>query len=258
MWSALVAGGATLVFTAVSAVPAGAAGAAEGGVSFSNVKVNGGKPIVIGVKEEVVVRATFRMTTKLRHDPGVAVFPYRGSLESGDQLWNTIETSDCKVVNRAKGICDYEERLYIDPRHYDFGNEDAGAWKTAGRVWLAGDKHDIDDVKVPLQVKRATRLTVNASPEPLRKGRTLTVTGKVTRANWDTHKYQGYAGRTASLQFKAAGATSYTTVRRVKSSSTGSLRATVKATRSGTWRWVYYGNTTSGAKASAGDYVVVR
>lgn len=255
MWSALVAGGATLAFTAVSAVPAGAA---EGGVSFSNVRVNGGKPIVIGVKEEVVVRATFRMTTKLRHDPGVAVFPYRGSLESGDQLWNTIETSDCKVVNRTKGICDYEERLYIDPRHYDFGNEDAGAWKTAGRVWLAGDKHDIDDVKVPLQVKRATRVTVNASPEPLRKGRTLTVTGKVTRANWDTHKYQGYAGRTVSLQFKAAGATSYTTVRKVKSSSTGSLRATVKATRSGTWRWVYYGNITSGARASAGDYVIVR
>ncbi len=85
---------------------------------------------MIGVKEEVVVHATYRMTTTLRHDPGVVVFPYRGSLESGDQLWNTIESSDCKVVNRAKGICDYEERLYIDPRHYDFGNEDAGAWKT--------------------------------------------------------------------------------------------------------------------------------
>ncbi|MFJ9601078.1 hypothetical protein [Streptomyces althioticus] len=255
MGSALVAGGAAIAFTAVSAVPAGAA---EGGVSFSNVKVNGGKPIVIGVKEEVVVHATYRMTTKLKHDPGVVVFPYRGSLESGDQLWNTIENSDCKVVNRAKGICDYEEWLYIDPRHYDFGNEDAGAWKTAGRVWLAGDKHDIDDVKVPLQVKRATRVTVNASPEPVRQGRTLTVTGKVTRANWDTHTYQAYAGRTVSLQFKAAGAKAYTTVRKVKSNKTGVLRTTVKATRSGTWRWVYYGNTTSGAKASAGDYVVVR
>ena len=84
------------------------------------------------------------------------------------------------------------------------------------------------------------------------------MTGKVTRANWDTHKYQAYAGRTVSLQFKAVGAKAYTTVRKVKSNRTGVLRTTVKATRSGTWRWVYYGNTTSGAKASAGDYVVVR
>ncbi|MFE8966069.1 hypothetical protein ACFYMR_04475 [Streptomyces albogriseolus] len=255
MWSAFMVGGAAVAFTAVSAVPAGAA---EGGVSFSNVKVNGGKPIVIGVKEEVVVHATYRMTTKLRYDPGVVVFPYRGGLESGDQLWHAIDSSDCKVVNRAKGICDFEEWLYIDPRHPDFGNKDAGAWKTAGRVWLAGDRHDIDDVKVPLQIKRATRATVNASPEPVRKGSTLTVTGKVTRANWDTHTYQGYAGRTVSLQFKAAGAKAYTTVRKVKSNRTGVLRTTVKAARSGTWRWVYYGNTTSGATASTGDYVVVR
>ncbi len=45
--SALVAGGAAIAFTAVSAVPAGAA---EGGVAFSRVTVNGGKPIVIGTK----------------------------------------------------------------------------------------------------------------------------------------------------------------------------------------------------------------
>ncbi|MFJ8897968.1 hypothetical protein [Streptomyces sp. NPDC102370] len=253
--SALVAGGAAIAFTAVSAVPAGAA---EGGVAFSRVTVNGGKPIVIGTKGEVVVHATYRMTTKLRYDPGVVVYPYRGGLESGDRLWHAIDSSNCKVVDRAQGICDFEERLYIDPRHLDFGNEDAGMWKTAGRVWLAGDAYNIDDVKVPVQVKRATLVTVNASPEPVGKGRTLTVTGKVTRANWDTHTYQGYAGRTVSLQFKAAGAKAFTTVRKVKSSRTGTLRTTLKATRSGTWRWVYYGNSTSGARASAGDYVAVR
>ncbi|CAM5248208.1 hypothetical protein SALBM217S_06610 [Streptomyces griseoloalbus] len=84
------------------------------------------------------------------------------------------------------------------------------------------------------------------------------MTGKVAGANWDTHTYQGYAGRTVSLQFRAAGAKAYTTVRKVTSDRTGVLRTTLKATRSGTWRWVYYGNTTSGAKASTGDYVVVR
>ncbi|MBO7936316.1 hypothetical protein [Streptomyces antibioticus] len=255
MWRAVVAGGAAIVFTGVTAVPAGAA---EGGVSFSRVTVNGGKPIVIGVNEEVEVRAAFRMTTKLKFDFGPTVLPYRGKLESGDRLYSAVITSDCKVVDKAKGICDVDEWLYIDPRHVDFGNEDAGTWKTAAQVYLPGNAQDIDDVNLPLQVKRATRVTVNASPEPVTAGKTLTITGRVTRANWNTHTYQGYAGRTVSLQFKAAGASSYTTVKKVTSSGTGALKTTVKATKPGTWRWTYYGNSTSGAKSSTGDYVAVR
>ncbi len=255
MWSAVVAGGAAIVFTGMAAVPAGAA---EGGVSFSRVTVNGGKPIVIGVKEEVEVRAAFRMTTTLKYDFGPKVFPYRGKLNTGDRLYDSVITSDCEVVDRAKGMCDFDEWLYIDPRHVDFGNEDAGTWKTAGQVFLTGDAQDIDDLNLPLQVKRATRVTVNASPEPVATGRTITVTGRVTRANWDTHTYQGYAGRTVSLEFRAAGASSYTTVKKVTSSSTGTLRTTVKATGPGTWRWTYHGNSTSGAKSSTGDYVAVR
>lgn len=76
MWRTAVAGGAAAVFTGLAAVPAGAA---EGGVSFTRVKVNNGQPIVIGVKEEVEVRAYVRMTTKLKYDSGPKVFPYRGS-----------------------------------------------------------------------------------------------------------------------------------------------------------------------------------
>ncbi|MFD7968015.1 hypothetical protein [Streptomyces clavifer] len=255
MWRAVVAGGAAVVFTGVAAVPAGAA---EGGVSFTRVAVNGGKPIVIGVAEEVEVHAVFRMTTKLRYDYGPTVFPYRGKLSNTDTLHSAVITSDCEVVNKAQGVCDFEEWLYIDPRNHDFGNEDAGTWRTAARVFLAGDAHDIDDANLPLQLRRATRVTVNASPEPVTKGRTLTVTGRVTRANWNTHTYQGYAGRTVSLQFKATGASSYTTVKKATSSTSGALKTTVKATGPGTWRWTYYGNSTSGAKSSAGDHVAVR
>ncbi|MGW1432192.1 hypothetical protein [Streptomyces sp. NPDC001108] len=255
MWRAALAGGAVAVFTSVTAVPAGAA---EGGVAFSRVSVNGGKPIVVGVKEEVEVHATFRMTTTLKYDSGPMVFPYRGKLSNMDTMHSMIIGSDCKVVDRAKGICDFEEWLYIDPRFVDFGNEDAGTWRTAARVFLPHDGLDVDDKNLPLQLKRATRVTVNASPEPVAKGRTITVTGRVTRANWDTHTYQGYAGRTVSLQFKAAGASSYTTVKKSTSSRTGGLKTTVKATVPGTWRWTYYGNSTSGAKSSAGDYVAVR
>ncbi|MFG2604797.1 hypothetical protein ACGFT2_14790 [Streptomyces sp. NPDC048514] len=255
MRSVLVAGGAAVVLTTMATVPAGAA---EGGVSFTRVAVNAGKPIVIGVEDEVEVPATFRMTTKLTYDAGPTVFPYRGRLLTGETLHSAVIGSDCKVVDRAKGICDFKEWLYIDPRSLDFGNEDAGTWKTAARVFLAGDAYDIDDEDLPVQVKRATRVTVDASPEPAAAGRTITVTGRVTRANWDTHTYQGYAGRTVSLQFKAAGASSYTTVKKATSNSTGALKTTVKATRPGTWRWTYYGNSVSAGKSSNGDYVAVR
>nr|WSW68638.1 hypothetical protein OG461_21900 [Streptomyces sp. NBC_00995] len=255
MWKAVLAGGAALVFTGVAAVPAGAA---EGGVAFSRVSVNGGKPIVIGVQEEVEVHTTFRMTTTLRYDSGPAVFPYRGTTENPDTLWNTIIGGDGEVVDRAKGIRDFEEWLYIDPRHVDFGNEDAGTWRTAALVYLPGDAQDIDDVNLSLQVQRATRLTVDASPEPVAMGRTITVSGRLTRANWDTHTYQGYAGRSVRLQFKASGASSYRTVGTAVSSATGSLRTTVKATGPGTWRWTYSGNATSGASTSGGDHVATQ
>ncbi|WP_406447237.1 hypothetical protein OG782_00625 [Streptomyces sp. NBC_00876] len=242
------------MFTGVAAVPAGAA---EGDVSYSRISVNGGKPIVIGIQEEVTVPVTFRMTTSLKWDFAPMVYPYRGKLggEDEDTLWTNIHNYDCEPAGRTG--CDFHEELSIDPRYPNFGNEDAGTWKTAAYLALPGDDYVVDDVHVPVQVQRASRVTVNASPEPVVKGKTITVTGRVTRANWDTHTYQAYAGRTVSLQFKADGASAYTTVKKVTSSSTGALKTTVKAAKSGTWRWTYYGNSTSGAKSSTGDHVVV-
>ncbi|WP_327350535.1 hypothetical protein [Streptomyces sp. NBC_01304] len=248
-----MAGGAAAAFTAVAAVPAGAA---ENGVSFTRVKFNAGEPIVIGVSQEVEVPASFRMTTTRRWDGGPTVFPYRGNIDSSHELWNTIFTSDCIRVSAS--VCDFTETLVIDPTHYDFGNEDAGTWKIAARVFLEGDAHDMDDEGLTVQVKRNTRLTVNASPEPVDQGKPITVTGKVTRANWDTHKYPSYGGRKVSLQFQPEGATSYTTVKAVYADSSGGLRTTVTAGASGTWRWRYYGNSTSGPSTSSGDHVVVQ
>ncbi|MER6915002.1 hypothetical protein ABT354_25280 [Streptomyces sp. NPDC000594] len=74
-----------------------------------------------------------RAEAELLEDWGPTVFPYRGKPRTGDTLHSAIITSDCEIVDRAKGICDFEQWLYIDPRNLDFGNEDAGTWKTAAR-----------------------------------------------------------------------------------------------------------------------------
>ncbi|MFJ4691139.1 hypothetical protein [Streptomyces sp. NPDC088766] len=249
VWRVVVAGGAAAVFTAVAAVPAGAA---EGGVSFSRVQVNGGKPIVVGVSE-VAVPASFRMATTHKWK-WPAVFLYRGG--AGDRLWHAIETSDCIKV--SSGVCDFDETMYFDPSVWDMRNSEAGVWKVGAEVYFKGGGGDIDDKGLTVYVKRGSRLTVNASPEPVSKGGTITVTGKVTRADWETRKYASYGGGQVSLQFKPAGAASYTTVKKVHANGSGNLRTTVKASKTGTWRWAYYGNTTTGPSRSSGDDVVVK
>ncbi|MEU1122208.1 hypothetical protein ABZ371_01110 [Streptomyces sp. NPDC005899] len=250
VWRVVVAGGAAAVFTAVAAVPAGAA---EGGVSFTRVQVNGGKPIVIGTSKEVAVPASFRMTTERRWK-WPAVFLYRSGTD--ERLWHAIETSDCP--GSGPGVCDINERMFFDPSVWSMRNSDAGAWKVAAEVYFEGGGADVDDKGLTAYVKRNSRLTVNASPEPVSKGRTITVTGKVTRADWETRKYASYGGRTVSLQYKPAGAASYTTVKKVLANSSGNLKTTVTASKTGTWRWAYYGNTTTGPSMSSGDNVVVK
>jgi hypothetical protein len=52
------------------------------------------------------------------------------------------------------------------------------------------------------KVQRKSQLTANAAPEPVKKGKTRTVTGKLSRANWNTHKYSGYSGQSVKLQYR--------------------------------------------------------
>lgn len=118
---------------------------------------------------------------------------------------------------------------------------------------------EVSRVRIPkAALKRAAKATVNASPEPVTKGKAIAVTGKLTRANWSTKKYDAYSGRTVSLQFRAKGADAFKTVKKATTSSTGGLRTTVTASVDGSYRWVYYGNSTTGVATSAADYVDVR
>lgn len=245
-----MAGGAAAVFTAVVAVPAEAA---EGGASFSRVQVNGGKPIVIGASKEVVYPASFRVVTTRAWKWAPLVYLYRNGAD--DMLWHNIGTNDCP--NRV-GSCDIRETLHFDPSVWEMRNSEAGVWKVAGQVYFKDGSKDVDATGLTVHVKRDSHLTVNAAPEPIAKGKTLTVTGKVTRANWETRKYGVYGGRQVNLQFKPAGASAYTMVKEVQANGSGALRTTVKASKTGTWRWAYVGDTTTGASVSLGDYVVVK
>jgi hypothetical protein len=257
----------------LSVLNAPAAQAADTGITVSDIVINKGKPIVVGTSKPVEPPISFDIALPSGYttaDPSrydAYPFLYRGGITTAaDTGENFIQPGSytCYEVDSKHAQC--EGSLYIDPHpsqeHVD-SNSDATTWKVgvALRLWKADGglkTGELETRSATVQLKRAAKATTNASPEPVTKGKTITVTGKLTRANWSTKKYDAYSGRTVSLQFRAKGTDTYKTVKKATTSSTGGLKTTVTASVDGSYRWVYYGNSTTGVAASAADYVDVR
>ncbi|MFC8360564.1 hypothetical protein ACFUIY_11885 [Streptomyces griseorubiginosus] len=246
---------------------------------FSDVTVNSGKAVVAGATGTLKVPVTYTFTrpSDLTIDyksTFAGVLLYRGRLS---RMANEIDpekvptctttaTTDTTVTQSCK------ETLTIDVEGSLYSDSDATTWKAAG-VYSKIDQDDDDsdghislgytyDAWGPLgsglQIERAAKLTADATPEPVKKGATLTVTGKLTRVDWESSGYAGYASQKATLQFRAKGASGYTTLKTVTSGTGGALKTTTKATKDGYYRYVFAGTATTGAAKAAGDYVDVR
>ncbi|MER7487058.1 calcium-binding protein [Streptomyces sp. NPDC126497] len=240
------------------AVPAAQADDIEGDTKISNVVVNGGKSVVVGATAAKKVTVTFTATDNSGVDWAQAIL-FHGS---------TIETSDsgavadgkdgeatCTKVNATTSTC--KSTFTLEPG-YELNNSVAGTWKT----WALAAAKDADFVQKDnaksFKVQRASKLTVNASPEPVKKGKTLTVTGKLSRANWETGKYAGYSGQSVKLQFRKKSSSTYSTVKTIKTNSKGELKTTVKASADGYYRYSFAGTSTTPAVNATGDFVDVK
>ena len=131
----------------------------------------------------------------------------------------------------------------------------AGAWGVAVLVVANDGTSTFKAQAGTFDWKRADTLSSKVSATRVHKGGKLTVTGRLNRVNWDKRVYQGYGAQTVRLEFRKTGAKTWTTVKLVKSSKTGTLSATVKDSTGGSWRYVYAGNSTSGAASSAQTWV---
>ncbi|KAA0942883.1 hypothetical protein [Streptomyces apricus] len=261
----------------------GARAAAADGVpyaldaSVSNVKVNAGKAIVAGTTKQVTVPTTFTLTHGADVDITAADFfvdveLYKGSYDEPEmsligELWPT-----CTVVSTTKASC--KGTIDVYPGEGQLLNSDAGTWSAnAYAIAFNGEDPNADDIDLSkvgymeqakvgsTKLQRYSKLTVNASPEPVKKNKTITVTGSLTRANWETNKYAGYTAQSVKLQFKKKGTSTYTDVKTVKSgtgSSAGKLKTTVTATVDGTFRYAFAGTSTTPAVNSAGDAIDVQ
>ncbi|WP_202510446.1 hypothetical protein [Streptomyces sp. SID5643] len=251
------------------------AGAVDGeaialNATFSNVKVNNGKNIAVGTTNLVKVPVSFTLTHGQEVDIHAADFfagveLYRGA--SFEESVFFFDSNDATCTDSSATVASCKATVEIDP--FALLNEDAGSWKAAAfAVAFNGEDPEnpnLDNVGVAVKdptnsfkLQRYSKLTVNASPEPVKKGKTITVTGKLSRANWDDNKYHGYTNQSVKLQFRKKGSDTYTTLKTIKSNSTGELKTTTTASSDGYFRWSFAGTTTTPAVNATGDFVDVQ
>ncbi|EGX59815.1 hypothetical protein SZN_11033 [Streptomyces zinciresistens K42] len=243
-------------------------------VSFSDFKI--ARTIKVGTTNRVSTSVTYTLTHGADVDIKAADFItdpiiYRGSFTAPDAWLLGDKPAKCTAVTATTATCKGTVDIYPGPGVHDLVNTDAGAWKAAAEATAfngqdpSAEEFDITEVGYRSQsglggttVQRYSKLTVNASPEPVKKGKPITVTGKLSRANWEDNTYRGYTGQPVKLQFRKKGSDTYSTVRTVTTNSTGELRTTVTAAGDGYFRYSFAGTTTTPAVNATGDFVDVR
>ena len=242
----------------VLAVPAAQADEVQGDTTISGVVVNGGKAVVVGATAKKTITVSFTVKDASGVGWAQAILYHGSDIESSDtgSVANSSDhRSTCTTVNATTSTCKATFDLEPGTEVFNFA---AGGWK----VWAIATGKDNDYVQKDnaksFQVQRLSKLTANAAPEPVKKGKTITVTGKLTRANWDAGTYSGYSTQPVKLQFRKKGSSTYTTVKTIKTSSNGSLKTTVKATVDGYFRYSFAGTSTTPAVNAAGDFIDVK
>ncbi|MFF0013473.1 hypothetical protein [Streptomyces sp. NPDC005374] len=232
-----------------------------GSMKFSKAVINGGKDIVLGATTKKTVTVTYVATSS----SGVALteaFLWQGTDSSStDTITGSLGTDDdpaCTESTVQTGVYSCTAVFHINAASDFKDNGVAGTWK----LFLGG--YDLyanasyDDNVATTRIKKASQLTVNATPEPVKKGKTITVVGSLKRANWSTGKNAGYPGQKVLLQYRKKSSRTYTTLKSVTSGSGGALKSTTKATADGYYRYSFATNSTTGASSAAGDYVDVK
>lgn len=232
----------------------GASSFSVGGPTFSKIVVNGGKAAVIGTTAKKTVTVSFTASDPQGiYTADVAL--WRGkNLNTADSILFS-DDFEAKCGTGTAPTC--KATFTIDPA-LDLWDKEAGSWKVA---LYAMDEEANETEKAAagtLNILRAAKLTVNAAPEPVKKNKTITITGALTRASWDSGRYVGYGSQSVKLQYLKKGAKAYSTVKTIKSDSKGNLKTTVKATADGYYRYVFAGTSSTAGSTPVADYIDVR
>lgn len=193
-------------------------------------------------------------TIAVGRTPPLVKFSVRASDECGIEDWTMLSTDKVLVFAYKQNP---SETLYT------FDNDDAGS--TYMDVSATDPAFNTTTKRFTFKVLRRTQwVGFNASPEPVKKGGLVRVTGRLQRVDWERDAYLAYGAKSqrAKVQFKAKGTSTYTTVKTVTLNSKSAVDVKIKASgaqaKDGTYRLVFAGNGVSAATTSAGDFVDVR
>ncbi|EKX67219.1 hypothetical protein PV416_06155 [Streptomyces ipomoeae] len=251
---AVAGGAAALVLLAAT----GAHAEGRGDVRVTKTVVNGGRNVIVGTSKTV----TFPIAVTIKDDSGVKGLT-RVSTFNTHNAGSFFDWTGTKCVKKSRTTSVCTATMTVDPGWIPQSTEGdtnaaAGVWQVNATVKANDGDYWISDRIALYKVKRASALTAFIKPEKVAKGAKVTVTGKLTRANWETLKYNGFTKQSVQLQFKKKGATRYTTVKTVKTGSAGKIGTKVTVTSAGTWRWYFPGTTTTARVTSAGDAVTLK
>lgn len=165
---------------------------------------------------------------------------------------HTLANQKMAVDTTSDGVTSYVYGVNLNASSLE--NGEAGTWKAKSVTRWSGSPITTN---ATFRVLRASTLTTNATPEPVKAGADLVVRGKLSRADWKTRHYVAFAAKPVTLQFRPTGG-SYADVATVTSSSKGAVKKTVKAGVDGCYRFVFAGSSTTNHVTSAGDCVDVR
>ncbi|MEU7556868.1 calcium-binding protein [Streptomyces eurythermus] len=233
------------------AVPAAQADAAEGNVKITKVVVDGDNKVQIGTSGAVTVKVSVTATDN-SGIKGADEFDLYGP----DNGIETTGKPTCTKVNATTSTC--TASVKIDPRTDYLSNKSAGTWYVDAWIDAKDGDYIWKEKAGSFSFQRAAKLTANATPEPVKKGKTITVTGALTRADWESLKYAGYGSQSVKLEYSKKSTTGYTTVKTIKADSKGNLKTTVKASADGYYRFSYAGNSGTAAVNSVADFIDVK
>jgi hypothetical protein len=193
--------------------------------------INNFSPRAVAVGTSPVV-ATFKVATSDCQQSdwsveGDSFFVYESSPQEAFNPYSNSEAGAQDVIVTAYDA-DYDARQRV------FAN---GFYLLRRAAWVSG--------------------SFNASPEPIAKGRALSLTGHLVVADWTNDRYNNFGYRTVGIEFRPKASSTYTQVKTVTLSSGGYLKTTVTASSDGYWRANYHGNLYASAGVSVGDYVEV-
>ncbi|OIK28649.1 hypothetical protein [Streptomyces malaysiense] len=229
----------------------------QGDIQITKVTDNANRDVVVGITKK-----TFNIYVTATDPSGIAtadaVLWHGNDLASGDidGLLYTDNAATCDKWSATSATCKITITATADTDLYSSALN--GKWNVAVYAEANNGDHVEKDIYKNRWVKRAASFSgFNAAPEPVAKGQTISVTGTLKLASWSYLKYYGYSNQSVELQFKPSNGSTYSTVKTIKSSSTGYLKTTVTASVPGTWRFHYAGNGIASV-ADAYDYVDVR